>query len=155
MDTSEDKKVRYFAYGSNMDPKQMKDRINEDFFSRKRGVLEGCRLVFNIYSQVRECGVANIVKDGSGMVEGVLYEITENGLKKLDDYEGHPDQYVRKVLKVECEGKKYRAQVYVANKDKTEDGLKPSKKYMEQLLKGQDILSKEYVEILNKVETKD
>jgi len=88
-----------------MDPKQMKDRINEDFFSRKRGVLEGWRLVFNVYSQVRECGVANIVKDGSGMVEGVLYEITENGLKKLDDYEGHPDQYVRKVLKVECEGK--------------------------------------------------
>ncbi|MEN3061243.1 MAG: gamma-glutamylcyclotransferase family protein, partial [Candidatus Methanosuratincola petrocarbonis] len=145
-------KLFYFAYGSNMDPEQMKER-QAKFFSRKGAVLRGWQLVFNVESKTWKCGVANIVEKEAAKVEGVLYEITKNSLDELDRYEGFPRKYQRKLLSVESEGKEYKAEVYISKENK--DGLKPSKRYLKQLLKGQDVLSKEYVEMLRKVETQD
>ena len=41
-----DFKMKYLAYGSNMNPERMKERYIT-FLKRKYGVLEGFRLTFN------------------------------------------------------------------------------------------------------------
>ncbi len=146
--------VYYFAYGSNMNPKRMIER-NAEFLERRRAVLRGWKLVFNkIARRNPKEGYANIVRDEGNVVEGVLYQIYEEGLSSLDIYEGYPHDYDRKLLEVELEdGSKVKAWVYVAQPDKVREGLKPSREYLENLLKGCDLLSKEYCEKLRKVET--
>lgn len=37
------------------------------------------------------------------IVKGELYRVNENGLKQLDQFEGHPDFYVRKEIEVKEE----------------------------------------------------
>ena len=45
--------------------------------------------------------------------------------------------------------------MYIAKEDMTAEGLKPTKEYLNNLLKGCDILSKEYCEKLRNIETID
>ena len=98
----------YFAYGSNMDKEQMKHRCPD---SKLIGVaiLKGYRFVYDGYSCLRKGAVANIVKDESEKVFGVLYEISENDERELDCCEGYPNSYDKKEVEVEdFKGKKYR-----------------------------------------------
>ncbi|MCX8189580.1 MAG: gamma-glutamylcyclotransferase, partial [Nitrososphaeria archaeon] len=50
-------------------------------------------------------------------------------------------------------GEQLEAVTYVANPRKIKDGLKPSREYLNHLLKGCDLLSKEYCEKLRLQET--
>lgn len=87
-------------------------------------------------------------------MEGVLYEIEDSGISKLDKYEGYPDHYGRRSVKVQLDdGQEVEAITYVANSDKIRDGLKPSNKYLSHLLKGCDLLPKEYYKRLMELET--
>lgn len=142
----------YFAYGSNMNPERMKER-KVNFLERKKAILRGWKLVFNkVSSKNPEEGYANIVKDENSIVEGILYLIEDDSIKKLDGYEGYPEHYDRKELEVELEdGSKVKAWVYIAQQDKVREGLKPSREYLEHLLKGCDLLSEEYCEKLKNV----
>ncbi|MCX7929029.1 MAG: gamma-glutamylcyclotransferase, partial [Patescibacteria group bacterium] len=71
------------------------------FSTRERAVLEGYRLLFNkVASRNSKAGYANIVPDHTGVVEGVLYEIDERDLEKLDKYEEYPSHYGRLKVKV-------------------------------------------------------
>ncbi len=146
--------MEYFAYGSNMDPERMKKR-GIRFSQRRWGVLRGWKLVFNKRaSKNPEEGYANIIPWEGEFVEGILYTIPEEDIKILDRYEGFPDHYYRKELWIELkDGTKVKAQVYIAREDKTASGLKPSKEYLSHLLKGCDLLSKEYCERLKRQET--
>jgi len=148
--------MRYFAYGSNMNAERMRER-GVRFCRRERAILEGYRLVFNkIASRDRKEGYANIVKDKDSHVEGVLYEIVDEDIQKLDRYEGYPCHYDRQKLKVKLAGgETVEAVVYIANEKMTAEGLKPTKEYLNHLLKGRDILSKEYCEKLRNTETID
>ncbi len=149
--------MRYFAYGSNMNPEQMKKR-GIRFKKRERAVIKGWRLEFNKMASRnpdRE-GYANIVKDDKEFVEGILYEIAEKDIQKLDRYEGCPNHYYRISVKVILESSnEVEAITYIANPNKVKEGLKPSKEYLSHLLKGCDLLSKEYCEKLRKYETLD
>ncbi len=137
-----------------MNPERMRER-NAEFLERRKALLRGWRLVFNKVAHRNPGeGYANIAKDKKGIVEGVLYLITKEGLSNLDRYEGYPCEYDRKVLEVVLEdGSRVKAWVYVAQPDKVRDGLKPSKEYLDHLLKGCDLLSEEYCEMLRKIET--
>jgi len=82
--------MKYFAYGSNMDPKRMKERKIR-FSERKHAVLKGFRLEFNkISTRNPNEGYANIVRDEKGIVEGVLYEIRDEDIEKLDSTKDFP-----------------------------------------------------------------
>ena len=97
-----DRKVvlNYFAYGSNMNPARMKER-GVMFYSRELLILPGYSLKFHkITPHGPNTGVANIVPDEKGVVEGILYEITWAGIRNLDKYEGYPTEYNRLKLKV-------------------------------------------------------
>ena len=148
--------MRYFAYGSNMDGDRLRER-GVSFSRRQRAVLEGYRLVFNKRSSrnPRE-GYANIVKDEDGVVEGILYEIADGDIKKLDRYEGYPQHYERQKVKVRRHsGGVVEAVVYIARQEMTAEGLKPTREHLNHLLKGCDLLSKEYCEKLRNTPTLD
>ena len=148
--------MKYFAYGSNMDPEQMKER-KVNFSKRERAILKGWRLEFNkVASRNPKEGYANIVPDVEGVVEGVLYEIQDSDLKKLDECEGYPNHYYKIKVKVELDnGQKVEAITYIAQADKVKSGLKPTKEYLNHLLKGCDVLSEDYCKKLKEWETLD
>ncbi|MBN2694390.1 gamma-glutamylcyclotransferase, partial [bacterium] len=151
-------KIFYFAYGSNVSEIRMKKRLSRDgegFYKRVAGTLKGKELVFNKISRKnRAQGYPNLVDNENSYVEGVLYEITIEGLFSLDGFEMYPHYYRRELVEVESEKLgKIEAWVYIANPAKTADGLKPAKDYIEFMLQGDDLLSKEYIEKIRKFET--
>ena len=73
----------YFAYGSNMHAAQMKERCSSAKFVC-RGKLPSHRLAFTLRSCSRRCGVADILRDETKEVWGVVYELLENELENLD-----------------------------------------------------------------------
>jgi gamma-glutamylcyclotransferase len=137
--------MKYFAYGSNMDAERMRER-DIRFSQRTHGILKGYRLEFNkIASRNPQEGYANVVKFENGIVEGVIYEIPDSDLSKLDRFEGYPDHYDRLMIKVQLDdGQKLEAIIYIAQPDKIAEGLKPSRDYLDHLLAAKDILSESY-----------
>lgn len=89
----------YFAYGSNMKHRQMKQRCPSSRFI-KRVYREGYRFVYDGYSSTWKGPVANIVKSQNSIVWGGLFEINEDNLAALDCYEGYPKSYDREIAKV-------------------------------------------------------
>ncbi|HEY2123802.1 MAG TPA: gamma-glutamylcyclotransferase family protein [Chthoniobacterales bacterium] len=73
----------YFAYGSNMHAAQMKERCPSAKFVC-RAKLPSHRLAFTLRSYSRRCGVADILRDETKEVWGVVYELLENELENLD-----------------------------------------------------------------------
>lgn len=146
----------YFAYGSNMSVQRMKERGIE-FTERIPAVLIGYRLEFNkIASRNPKEGYANIVPDKNKKVEGALYEISDNCLLILDRYEGYPRHYKREKVKVQFNnGQEVEAVTYIAQSDKVQTGLKPSRDYLDFLLAGKDVLSEEYYNRFTEIETLD
>lgn len=91
--------IRYFAYGSNMDPRVMQRTVPQ---ARAVGParLEGFRLEFNVYSDRWEGGAANLEPDEDAHVWGVVWEVGEDDLEKLDTFVGHPTYYRREGVSV-------------------------------------------------------
>jgi gamma-glutamylcyclotransferase (GGCT)/AIG2-like uncharacterized protein YtfP len=84
----------YFAYGSNMDARQMERRVpGANLIGPAR--LDGFRLVFNVYSRSWQAGAANLELEPESHVHGVLWELPEDRIKDLDSFEGHPTFYRR------------------------------------------------------------
>lgn len=126
----------YFAYGSNINMKQMKERCpSATFFSK--AIMRDYRLDFPRRSERWGGGVAGITKDESNFVEGVIYELTFEDLLKLDIFEGVKEKrYERKKASVELsDGRSIEVWVYFAN---MQDGwpFAPSRKYIETILEG-------------------
>jgi cation transport regulator ChaC len=146
-------KKRYFAYGSNMNPERMRKRMGYLPPSRK-AVLQDYNLTFNkISSKNPSEGVANIIPLADSQVEGILYEVTDQDIAKLDAYEGVPTNYIRHIVKVDCKGELINALTYIAVKVK--DGLKPSRDYLNHLLAAKESLSEDYYQqILDKAKLK-
>lgn len=149
--------MKYFVYGSNMNQERMKQRgIN--FSLRKRAIIRGYRLEFNkLASRNPQEGYANIAPDEDETVEGILYEIPDSDLSKLDRYEGYPDHYNRIKVKIKLDdGQEMEVITYVAQPDKVRKKLKPSREYLNHLLKGaKGILTEVYYQKLESWKTLD
>lgn len=114
----------YFAYGSNLDWKQMKKRCPSASFLCK-AKLKDYRLEFTRYSKNRKCGVADVVPISGNDVWGFVYKIADDDIGELDKSEGfRPERpltensYVRKELHVFKEGdenKPLLVSAYIAN----------------------------------------
>lgn len=78
----------YFAYGSNMDWSQMRERCPS---ARFVGVakLPNHHLAFTRKSNTRDCGVADAVSEARRDVWGVVFEISELDVGRLDKSEGY------------------------------------------------------------------
>jgi gamma-glutamylcyclotransferase len=138
--------MKYFAYGSNMNPARMQAR-GVRFSSRIKACLFGYGLKFNKTSaRLAGEGYANIVKEDNGKVEGMLYEVSKECIENLDMYEQYPDHYNRKMFKLKIKnGTECMAYAYIAEPHKTSDNLKPSRQYLSHLLCANDLLTSEYI----------
>ena len=84
--------TKYFAYGSNLDLSQMKRRCPE-YRLISKGSLSGYSLTFNRFSNGWGGGVADVIQDQDSKVWGLVFEISDSDLERLDRYEGyHKDQ---------------------------------------------------------------
>ena len=77
----------YFAYGSNLDFVQMRERCPSAQFVTT-ATLPAHRLAFTRKSIGRNCGVADAVVDEKEVVWGVVFAIAETDLGRLDNSEG-------------------------------------------------------------------
>ena len=125
--------VWYFAYGSNMNRTQVRQRAGEPA-EEKLARLENFELNFDNVAR-GGTGTGNIAAVEGRVVYGVLYRLTEEQLKKLDRFEGVPEHYRRSEVNVlDAEGRKIAAQVYLARKVRR--GLKPDRGYMQRIIEG-------------------
>ncbi len=117
----------YFAYGSNMDQNQMKERCPNAVLVGS-AVLKEYRLAFTIFSPKRQCGCADIISSLGDTVYGLLYELSDDELMAMDVFEGHPIHYRRTTVEITLGEKIVSVYTYeVVNKT---EGVRPSAHYL-------------------------
>jgi AIG2-like family len=85
----------YAAYGSNMDPEQMLLRCPHSP-QRGTGWLEGWRLTFGGEDIGWDGALATVVEEPGSRVFVVLYDVSENDEKELDNWDGVTLGYYRR-----------------------------------------------------------
>ena len=147
----------YFAYGSNMNLDQMRER-RVSYENSRRALLRDYKLGFTKTSKRYNAGVADIVESKGNFVEGVLYEVTEEGMANLDKFEGiEQNVYKRVKVVVQLEsGEKLEAITYKVVSAE-EPFIPPSKEYMDKIIKGAEThrLSKNYIQKLKAIPLKE
>ncbi len=122
---------RYFAYGANMDPRHMRERVpGASVVGPAR--LDGYRLEFNVYSGEWDGGAANLEPDANGHVWGVLWDVPDDQLSGLDGYEGHPVFFRREEVTVQGPTEPVQAWTFrVAHQDRSY--VRPTDAYVQLL----------------------
>lgn len=152
----------YFAFGSNMDPEQMRARCPSH---RVLGpaYLPGHALCFPRRSPRRRCATAGFAAAAGKGVWGVLYELGDGDLPKLHEAEGYAPGRVAalnrhdfvpvEVRRGGTEGETIRAFTYCARPDGS--GAIPSRDYLDHLLRGAKHhgLPRAYVAALQSIKT--
>ena len=146
--------IKYFAYGSNMSVSRMIKR-GVTPLSRSQGILNNYILKFNKKSSKGDWSFANIEEIEGDVVEGIIFEISELHLEKLDKFEGAPVHYRREKINVISGGNKIECITYVAQNDYIVEGLKPTDDYMKFLIEGSALLSPDYQKMLESIITKN
>ena len=129
-------------------------RVHErglDVRSAMAGFITNYALRFNKCSKNHSgIGYANIVFATNYQVEGVLYElVSAQEIFKMDRFENAPINYSRDLVAVNIAGGLTQwAWTYFANPAVLQDGLLPSKEYLDHLLAGQSYLSESYFDNL-------
>lgn len=145
--------VLYFAYGSNMESRQMKVRCPDH---KIRGVaqLANYTLAFTRWSRSWNSGTADILPQRGAIVHGVVYELSLEDLKRLDKFANYPQAYIRQDVVVEVGGARLPVLTYIAVRNGV---FLPSKKYLDQMTEGacEHSLPEGYVECLRKIKTHD
>ncbi|ACU40204.1 gamma-glutamylcyclotransferase [Actinosynnema pretiosum subsp. pretiosum] len=116
----------YAAYGSNMDPNQMKERAPYSPMAGT-GWLVGWRLTFGGEDLGWEGALATIVEDPDSQVFCVLYDVSTPDESSLDRWEGALGLYKKIRLRVQTMEGSEVAWLYVL--DAYEGGL-PSARYI-------------------------
>ena len=124
----------YFAYGSNLSKKQMKERC-PDSRLMLTVTLHNYKLVFVGWSRQWRGGVATIKPFRGEKVLGAIYEVSEGDLRRLDKYEGCPDIYTRVNVTVTNEfGERIEAVTHVKVRQLEE--TQPSREYLSAIQQG-------------------
>lgn len=133
----------YFAYGSNMDPAQIRERCPSANFVAVASLPKHA-LAFTRTSQRRKCGVADAVPEEIGVVWGAVFDIPELEIAQLDQSEGYrpgrpanTNAYQREQRRVFREGVEEApllTWVYFANREANPP--LPSKDYKQLIVRG-------------------
>ncbi len=156
----------YFAYGSNLDPDQMRARCPGHQVVGL-AALHDHKLSFPRTSHSWGGGVASIQLAHGAVLWGMVFELTDADLAALDEYEGWKgpgDQhnvYDRELMYVELtrpdDGsfpRRLRPCVYIARES---NPAPPSRRYLDAILKGarHHRLPDDYIIALEQTETAD
>ena len=117
----------YFAFGSNLNQKQMKRRCRDSKYIGCYS-LKNYKLVFRNY--FLGGGVADVEKKKNSSVLGAIYKISKKDEKELDIYEDFPKTYIKKYFRLL--GKKVMF-YYMPKKTKH---VLPSKRYLNLIIQG-------------------
>ena len=124
----------YFAYGSNLDRKQMLERC-PDSKPRFVATLPNYKLVVVGWSREWRGGVATLRTFRGEKVQGAVYEISDRDLRRLDSYEGYPGSANRLNVTVFNEdGQAIQAVTYIKT-GKVEE-TQPSLEYLSVIRRG-------------------
>ena len=119
----------YFAYGSNINLEQMACRC-PDATVVGPVMLEGYELLF------RRNGFASIAPKEGGTVHGLLWSITPECERSLDNYEGYPRFYGKRMVSVrDNEGRSLSAMAYIMD-ERFREPMMPSESYYAVILEG-------------------
>jgi gamma-glutamylcyclotransferase (GGCT)/AIG2-like uncharacterized protein YtfP len=122
------------AYGSNLDPERMRDRVGE-VPEAKVGFIENFKLVFNKKSL--DSTRANIRFSPGARAPAVVYLLNNEQILKLDTCEKEPDHYLRVAMVFGSEVEKGPlVQGYIANPDRLTWESPPLKAYLKYIRKG-------------------
>jgi len=124
----------YFAYASNLNKKQMRERAVESkpMFT---ATLPNYRLVFSGWSRQWRGGSATIIHSRGDKVLGAIYEVSEKDLRHLDSHEDCPRSYGRiDVTVFDEDGNAVEAVTYI--KAGRLEETKPSKEYLAVIQQG-------------------
>jgi gamma-glutamylcyclotransferase (GGCT)/AIG2-like uncharacterized protein YtfP len=125
--------VWHFAYASNMNRAQMKQRVGS-WQQERVASLDNYELNFDKVAR-GGVGTGNLVLAQGKVVWGVLYRLTDQQMRKIDRFEGVPDHYRRSEVTVQdADGNRIAAQVYLARKVRR--GLKPDYLYLKRIIEG-------------------
>lgn len=117
----------YFAYGSNMDRKQMFERCPDAKFV-EIVKLPGYRFDLDIK------GAATIKSDESSFVQGIIWSINEDDERKLDKFEGVAIKcYEKKKIIIETIKGTCNASVYISLRGSYQGCIRPDG-YMNKIL---------------------
>ncbi len=117
----------YFAFGSNLNQKQMKRRCRDSKYIGCYS-LKNYKLVFRNY--FLGGGVADVEKKNNSSVLGAIYKISKKDERELDIYEDFPKTYIKKYFRLL--GKKVMF-YYMPKKTKS---IPPSKRYLNLIIQG-------------------
>ena len=117
----------YFAFGSNLNQKQMKRRCRDSKYIGCYS-LKNYKLVFRNY--FLGGGVADVEKKNNSSVLGAIYKISKKDERELDIYEDFPKTYIKKYFRLL--GKKVMF-YYMPKKTKP---IPPSKRYLNLIIQG-------------------
>ena len=113
----------YFAYGSNIDLKQMARRCPAAQVVGP-GILENYELAF------RGSGFATIVPKKGSVVHGLLWSTTPLCEQALDRYEGYPRHYTKEPVTVRgADGREASVMAYVMAEEWSHHPALPSETY--------------------------
>jgi len=126
--------VYYFAYGANLNRKQMLERCPDSkpvFIA----TLRNYKLVFVGWSRQWRGGVASIQPFRGEMVLGAIYEVSDRDLRRLDSYEGLPGSSNRLNITVfDEDGEPIEAITYI--KAVQSEETQPSREYLAVIQQG-------------------
>ena len=124
----------YFAYGSNLNKKQMLERC-PDSKPKVKATLHNYKLVFVGWNRQWRGGIASIKPFRGERVIGAIYEVSDTDSKRLDKYEGSPNEYNRLNIRVLNEdGDSIEAVTYI--KARQSEETRPSQEYLAVLQQG-------------------
>jgi len=126
--------VYYFAYGSNLNKRQMRERC-PDSKPMFIATLPNYKLVFVGWSRQWRGGVISIKPLRGERVRGAIYEVSEQCIQRLDKFEGHPTDYARqKVTVFDEDSEPIEAITYI--KAGQFEETQPSKEYLAVIQQG-------------------
>jgi gamma-glutamylcyclotransferase len=127
--------MKYFLYGDNVNPTQLKRRAPEHQFVTLATLPEHT-IQFGRWSSQWRCGLANVVPSPGEKVWGAVFEVTEEDIKLLDQFEDDVPQGAYRHVQVTVHdqaGEKMLVTTYAAE---SIGKFKPKDHYLDWVVKG-------------------
>ena len=117
--------IHYFAYGSNLHPLRLMDRINS---AELVGVVELRNHHLTFHKKSKDgSSKCNMFTTGcaTDSVYGAIYEMEHSRKRVLDEFEGKGIGYIDNQIDLSLRGREYKCFTYLARQSHIVDNLKP------------------------------
>lgn len=149
------KRFMYFGYGSNMLDSILANKGCR-VLSSTNAILKDYILLFNLKAKsLIEPSYANLEKRTGAEVHGVLYEMDEEDMMRMDAFEGGGRSYIREVVRLTTyDGREVEGSAYICYPNNPAgvqlEECPPSQRYLNVLITGakQHKLKEEYIKWL-------